>query len=70
MVSGEERLAVNDCSVKWITPWGKAIATVDEDGEVTLATSALPCPAFSKTEWLRFCAAVNEQIINNKKDES
>ena len=57
-------------SVKWITPWGDCTVVIDSDGALTLTTSIVPAPVFTSTEWQSFCSAVNEQIINNKKDES
>ena len=68
MDAKKPRLEADAGSVKWITPWGDCTVYLDNDGDLTLAASEVPCPVFTQTEWLRFCAAVNEQINLRKKE--
>jgi len=68
MDAKKPRLEADARSVKWITPWGDCTVYLDNDGDLTLAASEVPCPVFTQTEWQRFCAAVNKQINLRKKE--
>ena len=67
--SRKPRLEADCGSVKWITPWGECTAVVDNECDITLSTSILPCPVFTEDEWLRFCAAVNENVNKEKEKD-
>lgn len=62
------RLEADEHSVRWITPWAECVVTLDTEGDLTLATSILPCPVFTTKEWQRFCAAVNDNINIKEKE--
>jgi len=66
--SKKPRLEAEAGSVKWITPWAECTVRFDSDGDLTLATSVLPCPVFTTNEWQCFCAAVNEKINLQEKE--
>tara|TARA_B100000949_G_scaffold13976_1_gene10699 strand:- start:178 stop:396 length:219 start_codon:yes stop_codon:yes gene_type:complete len=66
--SKKPRLEADQHSVKWITPWAECVVRLDNDGDLTLATSVVPCPVFTTNEWQLFCAAVNENINIKEKE--
>lgn len=65
----KSKLKEDEVSVRWITSYGECTVLFDDDGDLTVMTSVLPCPVLKADEWLEFCAAVNNRIKLNEKDE-